>query len=119
MELGFEGAFACISCVLILNTILHLRIKYGDMVVTRITTKPYKVIYFYLVFGLIEVSYIIFLINVRFSHNFNAFLKYWFDSWAPIQTIITLELCKLGAICYFISEQTFQHSTLYWFVRFQ
>ena len=37
-ELGFEAATACSLCLLIVTFTLHMRIKYGDVVVTHITT---------------------------------------------------------------------------------
>ena len=53
LELGFEQSLAVVLSMLILNIILHTRIKFGSMVVTHMTTTPYKIAYIFLIMALL------------------------------------------------------------------
>lgn len=70
-ELGFELSFAFIVFVLIVNIGLHLRIKYGDMVITHMTTLPYKIAYVVLIVGLIESLMLLIMRNIVFADDFD------------------------------------------------
>ena len=75
-ELGFEQAFACIVFLLLCAVYLHTRIQYGNMVVTHITTRPYKIAIFFLMTALLESIYLLINVNVTFKGDFHAFRDY-------------------------------------------
>ena len=50
--LNFDESLAVVIFILIINVSLHIRIKYGDMVVSHISTTPYKVAYWFLILAL-------------------------------------------------------------------
>lgn len=52
-EYGFELALSVLISVLILNITLHMRIKFGNMAVTHVTFKPYKMAYVFLTLAII------------------------------------------------------------------
>ena len=75
--LGFEEAFACIFAMLLVNVTMHTRLKYGDMVVTHITTRPYKVATVFLVVALLESIFLIYLNNIWADGDFTQILTTW------------------------------------------
>lgn len=117
-ELGFEYAFACIVAVLLLNGILHYRIKFGDMLITHMTTLPYKRAYVFIFFALIQNSYLLVLSNIVFKGDFDDLVSHWHDNSLFKCIFACLELCKFGSICNFVFTVTFENSILALFVKF-
>lgn len=70
-ELGFEQSLALLLSVLLLNGFLHIRIKYGSMVVTHVTTRPYKFAYGYLLLAISQTLGLIFLTNIYYRDDFH------------------------------------------------
>ena len=101
-ELGFELSFAFIVFVLLVNLGLHLRIKYGDMVITHMTTLPYKIAYVVTIVGLIESLMMIIMLNIVFLGDFNQFTTYISDTPFFLLLFSTLEIVKFTAIGTFI-----------------
>ena len=62
----FEFIFALTVTILIFNIAKIVHIHYGDAVITRITTRPYKITMVLLIVMLYEVSSNLLAINVIF-----------------------------------------------------
>lgn len=71
---GFETAFAVIVSVLLLNIALLVRIKYGNAVITHLTTAPYFLAMFISTVMLAEnVTYLLFS-DTFYDQNYYSFL---------------------------------------------
>ena len=64
IEYFFELAFACIFTSLLVNVTQHTALKYGDVVVTHTSTRPYKIASLFLVVALLESIFLIYLTDV-------------------------------------------------------
>ena len=64
IECGFELAFACTFALLLVCVTLHTRLKYGDILVTHTTTRPYNIAIVFLVVSLFESSFLIYITEV-------------------------------------------------------
>ena len=95
--------------MLILNGILHMRIKFGSMVVTHITTRPYKIAYVFLILALVQTTSMIFITNIVYKGEFNEVVKFWISSPTFKTVFISFELCKFTWIFIFVNIQTFNH----------
>lgn len=58
-EIGLEFSFAAFVLLLLTNTFLHMRIKYGDIVLTHLTTWPYKIAFAFICFSIIQCAYLL------------------------------------------------------------
>ena len=95
-ELGFELAFSCIILVLLVTVVMHMRIKYGDMVVTRRTTVPYKVAYAFLTVAAFECLTMLVLANIIFKdEGFQGFLDFLAGNTYFKFSVIFIEIIKV------------------------
>ena len=62
---AYEFNFALIVSLLLYNVFLLLRIKYGEKIINRMTTMPYKMSAFLLIFSLIESIVDLYLVSRR------------------------------------------------------
>ena len=69
-EFGFELSFACIFTMLLVSITQHTGLKYGDIVVTHTSTRPYKIASIFLVAALLESMFLIYLTNVQTNGDF-------------------------------------------------
>ena len=60
----FEASFAIALSTLLINIVLIARIKYGEMQITHISTRPYLVSMFLLITLLAELTAYLILTNV-------------------------------------------------------
>ena len=74
--LGFELTLAMQISVLIIVIVLHVRIIYGDMIVTHMTTIPHKVTYIFLSLAIVECVVILFITEVTFD-DYEDFEDFW------------------------------------------
>lgn len=119
LQLGFEQSFACTVCLLILSVTMHVRIKFGDMVVTRTTTRPYKIAHLFFILTLLETIFIITVVNVVNKDDFGDFILK-FETEAPLMiTLMSFETTKFCLIFIFLSIQTHTDTILTTFVHFQ
>ena len=82
-----------------LNLGFHCRVKYGDIVVTKKTTMPYKIIGFFLLFAVIESMFLIYVNNVVYRDDFKKLTHdFLYGDWLML-TIVALEICKLNFLC--------------------
>ena len=104
--------------MLILNVILHVRIKFGNMVVTHVTTRPYKIAYVFLILALLQTVGMIYLTNIYYDGQFTEVVNLWLDSSVFKVIFVSFELFKFTWIFIFIEGQSFNHKILYIFVIF-
>ena len=100
--MGFEGSFSLNLVCLLINIVLHTRIKFGDMVVSHISTWPYKVAYVFMFISLLESMIVICVLNIHFSGNFLEFVNSWKHNGPFNALIMAFELCKITWIVVFI-----------------
>ena len=85
-----------------MNIVLHTRIKFGSMVVTHNTTKPYKVAYIFLLLAGIQSVSLIYLTNVYYARNFNKIRDLWIENNIFKVVFISFELLKFTWIGIFV-----------------
>ena len=101
-ELGFEQSFAFLAMFLVANTFLHVRIKYGSMVVTHMTTWPYKIIFFFLIVAIIESVMLLILDNIVFAGHFENFLRFTTTNAIFKLTLVAFEIAKIALVFVFV-----------------
>ena len=119
LNLGFEQSFACIVTMIIYNAYLYSQIKYGNMTITHVSMRPYKIAFLFLLIALAETVYVLILSDVVFANDFKVFLHHWTESKYFKRLIIGFEMSKFCAIIAFLLSQTFEYQVLYTFVLFQ
>ena len=100
--MGFEGSFSLNLVCLLINIVLHTRIKFGDMVVSHITTWPYKVAYVFMFISLLESTIAVCVLNIHFEGDFTKFVESWENNGPFNALIMAFELCKITWIAVFI-----------------
>jgi len=75
---GFEAVFSVAVSALLINIVLIARIKYGQMQITHITTRPYLIAMFLLITLLIEVCTYIILGDIVYK-----------DQWSKLKIKLT------------------------------
>ena len=118
-ELGFEFSFAFFVLLLLANVFLHVRIKFGRVVVTHMTTVPFKVAYGFLFVSILQCMYLIYVVNVTFENNFDDFRQDWIRDPRIKIVFIFFELTKLGFIVALLTVQWMRAQILYVFITFQ
>ena len=118
-ELGFEVSFACYVLILLANIFLHVRIKFGRVVVTHMTTWPYKVAYGFLIVSILQCQYLMYVLNVVFDNDFEDFREDWISHSRIKIIFIFFELTKLGFIIVLLTVQWMRAQILYVFITFQ
>ena len=103
LELGFELTLSMIIFVTLMNLLLHFRIKYGDLVVTKKATMPYKIIFGFLGLALLENVIMIYVSNITYENDFERLTKSFLENEGLLLTIISIELCKFCILTSFIS----------------
>ena len=117
--LGFETAFAVIVSVLLLNVALLVRIKYGNAVITHLTTAPYILALFISTVMLAEnVTYLLFS-DTFYNQDHTTFLVDVSVNWYSRVFLRALIMVKYGAVFWFILSRAFEHQILHQFVLFQ
>ena len=83
---------------------MHMRIKYGDMVVTRRTTVPFKIAYAYLAVASLECIMMMVLANLIFTDQFTGLLDFLADNPYFKFTFIFLEITKTLLVLTFVQN---------------
>ena len=118
-ELSFEQSFAVIVSMLLCATFSYTRVKYGDMVVTHLTTRPYQLALVLLTVALFECIFLLIKANVIYAGNFEGLIAHWVASKTFKVTFMGFETLKYCCIIHFVHIQGFQYQILNAFVKFQ
>ena len=89
----------------LVNLVLHTRIKFGNMVVSHITTRPYKVAYAFLFLSFTETLIMICIVNIHDEGDFSRFINKWIWDGQFNAVLIAFEISKLTAIWIFLMSQ--------------
>ena len=118
-SLNFDESLAVVLFILLINVGLHTRIKYGNMVVTNISTVPYKIAYWFLIIALCQAIMLVYMVNIHFTGVFAKFIDYWINSPTFNAIFMAFECNKIAAILIFLNAQSFEFRVLSFFVIFQ
>ena len=119
LQIGFEKSVSAVIFMLIINLVLHIRIKFGDMVVSHISTNPYKAAYGFLTIALIQSLQFVYLVNIKYENDFTKFVDLWVNNGTYNAIFMAFECCKFAAIIFFLNMQAFEFNILAFFVTFQ
>ena len=118
-EYNFEMIFALIVTILIYNIFKIVQIHYGDAVITRITTRPYKITMVLLIVMLCEISYNLVIKNIVYAVDFHEYISDITKRPFFIFLLdIPYQLKQWLVMCFFFSR-TFETQILSYFMRYQ
>ena len=116
--LGFELAFSFIVSALILNAVLIIKIKYGGMMITHNTMRPYIVSMCLLLVCLLEVTLYL-IMKVYFVNDWFGFLNFVKSNpWLEILFLTTTN-AKFALVLFFVLTRIFEPHSLAFFISYQ
>ena len=65
---------------LIFTVVKMVKIRYGDMVITHMTSRPYKITVFLLIFSILELLFYLIVTNVISHNNYTKAAKMLLNS---------------------------------------
>lgn len=88
--------------MLLCATFHYTRVKFGDMVVTHLTIRPYQLALLLLTVSFFECIFLLINANVTFEGNFKGLINYWVASKSFKVTFMGFETLKYCCIIHFI-----------------
>ena len=73
------------------------------MVVTNISTTPYKIAYWFLIIALCQAIMLVYMENIHFNGVFSKFVEYWINNETFNAIFMAFECNKIATILIFLS----------------
>lgn len=102
--MGIEFTFSFLVLVLLAAILFYLHIKFGNGVVTHITTYPFRLAIVYILVSLIECGALLYDINIHNDGIFDNFVEEWINTNSIKIFYMISELAKIGIIEVFINH---------------
>ena len=116
---GIEVTFSFVFAALLFSIVRIVTVHYGDMVITRITTRPYKIALTLLVFSCLDLCNQMFVADVV-AGNDSKIARHYAEhtTWFVIAEDILLAF-KYALAIVFVLQRAFEHGILLFFIRYQ
>ena len=80
LNFGLEISLSVVVSALIFTVVKMVKIRYGDMVITHMTSRPYKIAVILFIFSILELLTYLIVTNVLSHNNYTKAGKMLIDS---------------------------------------
>ena len=107
---GYEVLIALSITGLLINLTLLVRIKFGNLLVTHLSVRPYIISLCLLAVMLVQFTILLYLKNISYADDI---AQYWKDLYTPSEVLAKINvgftLVKIDLVLYFIMCRTYEH----------
>ena len=105
--------------VFLVAVVLYQRILYGQMLITKITTRPYVIAIVLLCVQMIEGISLLYMYRVQYYDDLESFLKSFTEDIFTVTIHRSFAMIKYWILIVFIMSRVFEHLSLIIFVYYQ
>ena len=115
-----EYSFSIIIASLVINIVLLCRIKFGELTITKLSTRPYWISLILLLVQLCESSYLMYMTEVEYKGRYFAFVENVLKPGASLHMAVTISgTTKMMLILFFTLTRAHEYEALVTFVIWQ